>query len=138
MTKEREHGPVVTFCKRSGSTRIGLSSLIDGGELKTQDILPKGSFSSVIMHDNKSEQRLLELKKEHFENLKKKTVSFYDNLKKKFLNDQQKKNERWAKEHDIFVKYMERDKQNQHETPQKKNTNTLDNRKRPPLGALRI
>ncbi|XP_069476496.1 uncharacterized protein C5orf52-like [Ambystoma mexicanum] len=106
MSQEEDHGPIVTFCKRRGSGKKGISSLSEGGELKTKGGLKRSSVCSVIMHDNNNEQRILNLQIERLENLKKKTYRFYDNLKKRFINDRQKRSVRWEKEHDTFMKSL--------------------------------
>ncbi|KAJ1092028.1 hypothetical protein NDU88_005142 [Pleurodeles waltl] len=86
-----------------------VSRLKEGSELRSRGVPRRTSIATVIMHDNTNEQRILEIKKEHLENLKRKTVQFYDHLKKRFLSDLQKKNARWVREHNVFIKSLEKD-----------------------------
>ncbi|XP_078522022.1 uncharacterized protein C5orf52 homolog [Lissotriton helveticus] len=109
MSSEKESGPVITFCKRRGGQGDVLTRLQEGNELRRKPFMSRTCIATVIMHDNTNEQRILDLKKEHLESLKKKTVQFYDHLKKNFLSDFQKKNARWVREHNVFIKSLEKD-----------------------------
>nr|XP_033811690.1 uncharacterized protein C5orf52 homolog [Geotrypetes seraphini] len=80
--------------------------------MAAQGIASKTHLSRVIIHDNISERRILELKEKHEEDLKKKTEIFHDSLKKRFLSNLQKKNSRWAREHDHFIRYLEMEHRN--------------------------
>uniref|UniRef100_A0A8D2JD45 Uncharacterized protein n=1 Tax=Varanus komodoensis TaxID=61221 RepID=A0A8D2JD45_VARKO len=76
------------------------SGEVVGSFESNQRFLPKSHLSKVIIHDNTSVQRVQDIKvRLNIEDSKKKVSIFFDQMKKKFVRDQQKKMTRWKKEY---------------------------------------
>ncbi|XP_042297820.1 uncharacterized protein C5orf52 homolog [Sceloporus undulatus] len=90
--------PIVTSFQPRVQPELVLFSLFNSGESALRRFLPKSHLSKVIIQDNTSVQRVQEIKLKHIEASKKKVGSMFDQMKKKFLHDQQKKMDRWKKE----------------------------------------
>ncbi|XP_026548368.1 uncharacterized protein C5orf52 homolog, partial [Notechis scutatus] len=83
-------------------------------EAALKRFLPKSHLAKVIIQDNVSVQRVQDIKKQQIERRKKKAENLFDQMKRRFLQNQQKKTFRWKKEYDYYQKMLEEiDQRNQ-------------------------
>ncbi|XP_019060000.1 uncharacterized protein C5orf52 homolog, partial [Fukomys damarensis] len=83
---------VCSFLNGSGK------SLMNCSEAAVKKVLPKSHLSQVIMRDNLHAQRTYELQEKALEKAKKKTIQWYEHLKKQLLTHQLRKLEHWRQE----------------------------------------
>ncbi|XP_026577997.1 uncharacterized protein C5orf52 homolog [Pseudonaja textilis] len=101
--------PVVTFFQPRDHQVLVLYS-----EAALKRFLPKSHLAKVIIQDNVSVQRVQDIKKQQIERRKKKAENLFDQMKRRFLQNQQKKTFRWKKEYDYYQKMLEEiDQRNQ-------------------------
>ncbi|XP_025026218.1 uncharacterized protein C5orf52 homolog [Python bivittatus] len=82
-------------------------------ETALKTFLPKSHLAQVIIRDNVSVQRVQDVKVRHIEESKRKVENLFDQMKKRFIHDQQKKTFRWKKEYSHYQRMLEEiDKQN--------------------------
>ncbi|XP_072272091.1 uncharacterized protein C5orf52 homolog [Pyxicephalus adspersus] len=108
MANKPEDGPEVSFCKTKGTDDLILYSLLSGAERHTKSLMPTSHLTSVIMHDNACEERMLELKVRQIERMKVRSFHFHEHLKNIFLNGLHKRSTSWEKEHETFIKHLQR------------------------------
>ncbi|XP_020656450.2 uncharacterized protein C5orf52 homolog [Pogona vitticeps] len=96
--------PVVTFFQPRSQEAVGLYSSIKTPLWK---FLPKSNLSKVIIRDNTILQRVQEIKVKHIEESKTKVGNMYDQMKKKFMHDQEKKMTRWKNEYARYQRMLE-------------------------------
>ncbi|XP_061458364.1 uncharacterized protein C5orf52 homolog isoform X2 [Rhineura floridana] len=99
--------PQVTFFQPHVGQVLVLFSLFSGGESTLKRFLPKSHLSKVIIRDNTSVQRVQEIKLRHIEDSKRKVGSLCDQMKKKFVHDQQKKMTRWKNQYSRYQRMLE-------------------------------
>ncbi|XP_054853078.1 uncharacterized protein C5orf52 homolog [Eublepharis macularius] len=105
--KDETPRPVVTFFQPRSSQELVLFSLFAGHDAAVRKFLPKSHVSNVIIRDNTSVQRLQEIKLRHLDNSQRKNVSYYEQVKKKFVHDQQNKMNRWKKQYNRYQRMLE-------------------------------
>ncbi|EHB01098.1 hypothetical protein GW7_07693 [Heterocephalus glaber] len=76
-------------------------------EAAVKKVLPKSRLSQVIMRDNLYAQRTYELQEKALEKAKKKTIQWYEHLKKKFITDQLRKLGHWRQESMKIQPYLD-------------------------------
>ncbi|XP_063172038.1 uncharacterized protein C5orf52 homolog [Candoia aspera] len=99
--------PVVTFFQPRAHHVLVLFSQQTCGETALKRFLPKSHLAKVIIQDNVSVQRVQEIKARHIENSKKKAENLFEQMKRKFINDQQKKTCRWKKEYNHYQRMLD-------------------------------
>ncbi|XP_039188626.1 uncharacterized protein C5orf52 homolog [Crotalus tigris] len=105
--------PVVTFLQPREHQVLVLYSQQTCGEAALKRFLPKSHLAKVIIQDNVSVQRIQEIKVQQIEGRKKKAENLFDQMKRRFLQNQQKKTFRWKKEYSYYQKMLEEiDQQN--------------------------
>ncbi|XP_062999930.1 uncharacterized protein C5orf52 homolog [Elgaria multicarinata webbii] len=108
MERERESpDPTVTFFQPRVSQVLVLFSLFNGNDVALRRFLPKSHLSKVIIRDNTSVQRVQEIKVRHIEDSKRKMGNLFDQMKKKFVHDQQKKMTRWKKDYSRYDRMLQ-------------------------------
>ncbi|XP_034284568.1 uncharacterized protein C5orf52 homolog [Pantherophis guttatus] len=106
--------PVVTFFQPREHQVLVLYSQQTCSEKALKRFLPKSHLAKVIIQDNVSVQRVQEIKKQQIEGRKKKAENLLDQMKRRFLQNQQKKTFRWMKEYSYYQKMLEEiDQRNQ-------------------------
>ncbi|XP_053135850.1 uncharacterized protein C5orf52 homolog [Hemicordylus capensis] len=99
--------PIVTFFQPRVSQVLVLQGLFSGSEIAARRFLPKSHLSTVIIRDNTSVQRVQDIKLRHIEDSQKKVGGFFDQMKKKFVHDQQTKMTRWKKQYGHYQRMLE-------------------------------
>ncbi|KYO31833.1 hypothetical protein Y1Q_0022895 [Alligator mississippiensis] len=107
MEERKVARPRVTFFQPRGSPVIAVFSVFAGSEAAARRFLPKSRISTVIIRDNASAQRLQDLEAKHLEQRSRKTSHFHEHLRKKFVDEQQRKTSRWRREADKFGRLLE-------------------------------
>ncbi|XP_004481395.1 uncharacterized protein C5orf52 homolog [Dasypus novemcinctus] len=99
--------PQIIFLRpRTAQTPV-LFSLMNSSEAAVKKLLPKSHLSRVIIRDNLSAQRILEIEIRASDKTKKKMGHLFDHLKKKFLTDQLRKLGRWRREFASIQQYLD-------------------------------
>uniref|UniRef100_A0A8C8ZW68 Chromosome 5 open reading frame 52 n=1 Tax=Prolemur simus TaxID=1328070 RepID=A0A8C8ZW68_PROSS len=98
--------PQVCFVRPRAAPSPVLFSLMNSTEAGVNKHLRKSRLSRVIIHDNRSAQRLCEMEIRASDKTKKKMNHLYDHLKKKFMIDQLRKLGRWKRESMNIQQYL--------------------------------
>ncbi|XP_004645616.1 uncharacterized protein C5orf52 homolog isoform X1 [Octodon degus] len=100
-------GPQVIFLPPRTAYHPVLFSLMNCSEAAVKKVLPKSHLSQVIMRDNLHAQRTYELQEKALEKARKKTIQWYEHLKKKFIADQLRKMGHWRQESMKIQPYLD-------------------------------
>ncbi|XP_073510906.1 uncharacterized protein C5orf52 homolog [Phyllobates terribilis] len=73
-------------------------------------IVPKTHLAKVMIRNNISARRMLELKLNQISRMKIKTFYFNEYQKKKFVRDLKNKSTNWEKEHETFIRNLQLNK----------------------------
>ncbi|XP_023561621.1 uncharacterized protein C5orf52 homolog isoform X3 [Octodon degus] len=100
-------GKATTSSAVASSSDFRRDSLMNCSEAAVKKVLPKSHLSQVIMRDNLHAQRTYELQEKALEKARKKTIQWYEHLKKKFIADQLRKMGHWRQESMKIQPYLD-------------------------------